>query len=99
MEENTQCLYIGAMPTDANGFPGITTNPLQFTLVTCTKRKSQDAIDLALQVELIHSHALIPKIVYADLQSTFCSMTTILSDVDLDTGSAKDYISNINAYI
>ncbi len=71
MEEKTECLYSDVMPTDTNKFLVTVTDPLQLTLVTCFDRESQDKLGLVLQeqLELIHSHAFIPKVVYVYPQS------------------------------
>jgi hypothetical protein len=89
------------MHIDGNMFLVSVSSPLQLTLQSAIESESRMSLGMALQGQLrtLQARCFIPRIVYMDPHSTFCSMTTDFPGVEIDPGGKGDYIPQIKAKI
>jgi len=94
-------LSADVMHIDGHMFLGSVSAPLQLTLQSAIESESRTSLGMALQGQLgtLRASGFIPRIIYMDPHSTFCSMTKDFPGVEIDTGGKGDYVPQVDAKI
>jgi len=107
--ELKQKLSMDAMEIEGKKFLVTVSDPLNLTLQTAVENESKQVLGMGLQGHLmtlrsrglmtLWSRGFEPTVVYVDLHSTFRGMPRDFPGVEVDVGSARDYVPKVDAKI